>query len=105
MGAALRALSKTELISRVLELQSREAGTVSRSAEQGQKAETSSTEQTKGTEQGTPTRPAVTSLVIASSVRSGQTVEFPVEQTCCGQMHVDSRLRRAQRPSHCGDLG
>src|SRR5918993_4820 len=74
---ALRALSKTELISRVLELQAREAGAVSRSAEQDHKAETSSAEQTKGTEQGTPTRPAVTSLVIASSVRSGQTVEFP----------------------------
>ena len=113
---ALRALSKTELISRVLELQSREAETVSRSAEQGQKAETSSTEQTKGTEQGTPTRPAVTSLVIASSVRSGQTVEFPdgdvtvigsvgsgAEIVAGGSIHVYGTLRGRAIAGSLGD--
>ena len=109
---ALRALSKTELISRVLELQAREAGAVSRSAEQGHKAETFSTEQTKGTEQGTPTRPAVTSLVIASSVRSGQTVEFPDgDVTVIGSVGsgadivVGGALSREPERSHKGPDG
>lgn len=113
---ALRALSKTELISRVLELQVREARVVSRSAEQGHKAETSSAEQTKGTEQGTPTRPAVTSLVIASSVRSGQTVEFPdgdvtvigsvgsgAEIVAGGSIHVYGTLRGRAIAGSLGD--
>jgi septum site-determining protein MinC len=112
----LRALSKTELISRVLELQARDVGVVSRSAEHGHKAETSSTEQTKGTEQGTPTRPAVTSLVIASSVRSGQTVEFPdgdvtvigsvgsgAEIVAGGSIHVYGVLRGRAIAGSLGD--
>jgi septum site-determining protein MinC len=72
----LRTLSKSELISRVLELQARVASAVSRPAERNQQAETFSTNQTVGIEQSTPARPTAPSLVITSSVRSGQTVEF-----------------------------
>ena len=112
----LRMLSKTELISRVLELQAREAGVVSTPVERGRLDKTSAIEPRLETEQGTPTRPAVTSLVIASSVRSGQTVEFPdgdvtvigsvgsgAEIVAGGSIHVYGTLRGRAIAGSLGD--
>ncbi len=37
--------------------------------------------------------PSTGRAVVSLLERLGCTVEFPLEQTCCGQMHVQFRLR------------
>src|SRR5215217_3430914 len=111
----LRAMSKTELVALVLELQAREATPLRPTEDPTTKSEDSSVDETQKLGHASDVRPRP-ALVIESSVRSGQTIDFPdgdvtvigsvgsgAEIIAGGSIHVYGTLRGRAIAGASGD--